>query len=77
MKDKLITLKNNKKYVILEEAEYNNEVYYFANEIIGDDVSEIFSIFKIVRVGNQEKLEIVTNSDIIKKVCAILDKKIE
>lgn len=77
-KDKLITLKSGRKFVIFDFIVYNDEKYYFANEIINDDVSENFKIFKIKNNDkNEEIIENITNSDIIKRVCEILDKKMD
>ena len=75
-KDKLLTLSDGSRYVIIDQCEYNGRWYYFANKIIDDNVSNIFKIFSInINANNEETLENITNDDIIKAVCSILDKK--
>lgn len=75
-KDKLITLAGGRQFVIIEQCKYNGTQYYFANEIINDDISEVFKIFSINTDENgQEIVENITDDGIIKVVCEILDKK--
>lgn len=77
-KDKLLTLSGGRKFVIIDEVLYNNNVYYFANEIINDDSSDVYKIFLIKKNDkNEEILENIENRDIIKAVCELLQKKVE
>ena len=77
-KDKLLTLSGGRKFVIIDEVLYNNNVYYFANEIIDDDSSDVYKIFLIKKNDkNKEILENIENRDIIKAVCELLEKKVE
>ena len=47
MIDKIITLKIEKEYVILDKCSYNNEDYYFACELLNEKPTENFKILKI------------------------------
>ncbi len=76
-KDKLLTLASGKKYVVIEQCEYNGENYYFANEIIDDDNSDNFKIFTIkMNDKNQGVINDVVDDDIIKAVSKIINDKI-
>jgi len=73
-KGKIITLKSGKKYVIIEQCLLNSIPYYFACLLEGEQVSEEFKIITIYNDGVKEKMKIITNDEIIKKVCNVLDK---
>lgn len=75
-KDKLITISGGRKFVIIEQCDYDEKTYYFANEIINDDTSDVFKIFTIeTNEQNEEIISDIKDNEIIKKVCAILDEK--
>lgn len=74
-KDKLLTLANGRQFVVIEQCEYNGKLYYFTNEIVNNNTSEIFKIFSIKIENDVEIVENITDDDIIKAVCEILDKK--
>lgn len=75
-KDKLLTLSGGRKFVVIDEVVYNDSIYYFTNEIIDDNTSDIFKIFTIKKNDKSEEiLEIINNRDIIKAVCELLQKK--
>ena len=75
-KDRLITLSNGRKFVIIEQCDYSGETYYFANEIINDDTSDVFEIFTIkLSEEGKQIIKNVTDDEIIKNVCKIIDEK--
>ncbi len=75
-KDKLITLKSGKQYVIINQCLYNNEPYYFACQVENKVPTNDFKILTIYKDlnANKEKVKIVTDDNIIKNVCSIIDK---
>lgn len=75
-KDKIITLKSGKEYVIINNCLYNNVPYYFACQIENGKPTEEFKILTITKdsITNKEKARIITDDTIIKNVCAIIDK---
>lgn len=75
MKDKIITLKNGEEYVVVEECLYNDEQYYLASEVIKDEPSENFIVFKIKYIGDKKQLIKINDEELTKIVCRIIDKK--
>ncbi len=76
-KDKLLTLSSGRKFVIVEQCDYDGENYYLANEIINDNDSDNYKIFKITKDENGiEKIKNITDEIIIKSVTDKLEKKI-
>lgn len=76
-KDKILTLKSGKRYVIIEQCLLSSVPYYFACLLDGEQVTEEFKIVTIYNDGGKEKMKIITNDEIIKMVCNVLDKKID
>lgn len=74
MIDKIITLKNEKEYVILDKCSYNNEDYYFACELLNEKPTENFKILQIYEKNQKKVVKLIEDNEIIKKVCSILDK---
>ncbi len=59
--DKIITLSNNEKYMVLDQANYNGKSYYLVSKLDGEDnLSEEFEIFEndneVLKSVNDEKL---------------------
>ena len=75
-KNKLITLSGGKKFLIIEQCKYNNEDYYFACEVINENMTDNYKIFTIVVVKNIEKVKEIKDDNIVKNVCQILEKEI-
>lgn len=75
MKDKIITLKSGKRYIIIEQCLLESVPYYFACLLDGDQVSEEFKVLTIYNDGEKQRMKIILNDNIIKRVCSIMDKK--
>ncbi len=73
-KDKLLTFASGKKYVVVDQCEYDNETYYFACEVINDETTDHFEIFTIKTVNEKQIIKKVKNDTLIKEVCKIIDK---
>ena len=77
-KEKLLTLASGKKFVVIEQCEYNGKKYCFANQVIDGDVSEVFKIFSIDTDQNgKEALTEVVDDEIIKSVSKIMSEKMK
>lgn len=74
MIDKIITLKNGKEYVIIDKCICDNEVYYFACELLNKEPTENFKILQIYEKNQKKGVKLIENNEIIKKICSILDK---
>ena len=75
MKDKIITLKSGKKYIIIEQCLLESVPYYFACLLENGQVTEEFKVFTIYSDGEKQRMKVITNDNIIKKVCNVIDKK--
>ncbi len=74
MKDKIITLSDNKKYLIIDDFKYNNEQYYFASLSNTDSDKNIY-LLKLRKDNNKSFIKIVTNKDEITTVVFNYKKK--
>ena len=74
MKDKIVTLKNGKEYLIVDTCVYNEDEYCLACEVINKDNPDNFRVLKIVFSNNKKRLQIVEDNNTIKMVCNILNK---
>ncbi len=77
-KDKIITLKNGTRYVIVAQCLYDGTPYYFASLLENNETTEEFKILTIYRDGitGKEKVKLITNDNIIKNVCRIMENTI-
>ena len=73
-KDKIITLKNGDKYVIVEQCMYEMKPYYFAAKLKDNQVTDEFKVLNIYvdESTNKEKVKIITDDNIIKNVCQFI-----
>lgn len=74
-KDKIITLKNGEKYVIVEQCVYEMKPYYYAAKLRDNQSIEEFKILSIYvdEKTNKEKVKIITDDNIVKNVCKFID----
>ena len=76
-KDTVIELENGKKYIILEEVKYNNDVYYMGmgikdkGKIVTDEVTFLTTL---KTKDNEHYVAIVDDIDLIKELIKLLKK---
>lgn len=77
-KDKIITLKNGVKYVIVNQCLYDEKPYYFASVLKDNEPTEEFKILTIYKdnITGKEKVRVITDDNIIKNVCRIMENTI-
>jgi len=65
--DKMITLENDEKYIVLENVLYNDQNYYYIARV-NDDETDIKEEYKIIKgVNNDEDLfieEVIDEEDL-------------
>ena len=61
--DQLVTLANGKKYVIINQAIYQNNTYFYASEVTEDEenITGTFAIFEQIKQDGKEYLKLVTD----------------
>lgn len=76
-KNKLIRLKNNEEYIILEQCSYNDEIYYIAAESKEKKQTGNLKVLTIKIKNEKQIVKKIENDDIIKKVFEELERKID
>ena len=71
--DELITLDDNKQYVLLSKAEKDGKNYFLAAEIINDQPSENYEIFEEINENNEISVEVVDNQELIDELVIIFE----
>lgn len=74
-KDKIITLKNGKEYIIIDQCLYNNDYYYFACELKEQKQTENYKILNIYKENDKQRVKIIEDDQTIKVVCSIIEKQ--
>lgn len=73
MKDRIITLKNGKEFLIIDVCTYKNVDYCFACEVVNDDTTETVAVIRIDEDNGKRIMEVIKDEDIIKNVCEIVE----
>lgn len=76
MKDKIITLKNGKEFLIVDVCTYKNIDYCFACEVVNDETTETIAVIRIDEVNGKKTVTVIKDEDIIKNVCEIVDRNL-
>ena len=63
--DEIITLDDNKEYILLSQTNVDNSKYFLAVEAINNEPSEQFKIFKEIIDNNQLYIEEVNDKEMI------------
>ena len=73
MKDRIITLKNGKEFLIIDVCTYKDVDYCFACEVVNDDTTETVAVIRINEDNGKRFMEVIKDEDIIKNVCEIAE----
>lgn len=73
MKDRIITLKNGKEFLIIDVCTYKDVDYCFACEVVNDDTTETVAVIRINEDNGKRFMEVIKDEDIIKNVCEIVE----
>lgn len=72
-----MTLKNGKKYVVINQIAYNNKKYYLANELTPDeeDITETILLLEESEKDGKAFVEIVTDPEIIEVIVGAIENQ--
>lgn len=76
MKDKIITLKNGKEFLIIDVCTYKNIDYCFACEVVNDEPTEAIAVIRIDEVNGKNTVTAIQDKDIVENVCEIVDRNL-
>ena len=72
--DKIITLKDGSKYIVLDQGNYNNKAYYITSKLDSEaNLTNEINIF----VNNDDYLEEVTDTQVKEALIEYFKKRLE
>lgn len=77
MKDKIITLKSGKEFLVADVCTYKNIDYCFVCEVINNETTDSFGVIRIDEANGKQVIRVITDEDITKNVCRIVERHVE
>lgn len=75
--DKIITLDDNTKYMIMDQGNYNGKCYFLVSKLDNDDnLTETFSIMEETIDNGISKIETVKDEVLLKALAEYFNKRV-
>ena len=75
--DKIITLDDNTKYMIMDQGNYNGKCYFLVSKLDNDDnLTETFSIMEEIIDNGISKIETVKDEVLLKALAEYFNKRV-
>lgn len=73
IKNKILELENNEKYIVVDSLTYSNRTFVYLGKINDNDVSDIFELFELKNDSGVSKIEKVQDEN-LKRVLDMIFK---